>query len=255
MSTHVIKCEGVSFAYEKERVLEDIHLTVEEGEFLGIIGPNGSGKSTLIKLILHLIKPQTGKIEVFGKRIQNQKDRSLIGYVSQKANSFQRGFPATVKEVVASGLYGKLGLMRWMKKEDWKKVEEAIEWVGLSAFADRNIGNLSGGQQQRAFIARALVSEPKLLILDEPTVGIDVKSSKQFYDFLVELHQQTELTLVLVTHDMHAAMTIVDRIACLNKRLLYHGPTDHLMMKEKDILTQLFGNSLFSIQENQFCPS
>jgi zinc transport system ATP-binding protein len=255
MSSHVIKCEGVSFAYEKEQVLQDINLTVEEGEFLGIIGPNGSGKSTLIKLILHLIKPQTGKIEVFGKRVQNQKDRSHIGYVSQKANSFQRGFPATVREVVASGLYGKLGLLRWMKKEDWKKVEEAIEWVGLSAFADRNIGNLSGGQQQRAFIARALVSEPKLLILDEPTVGIDVKSAKQFYDFLVELHQQTELTLVLVTHDMQAAMTIVDRIACLNKRLLYHGTTDQLMKKEKEILIQLFGNSLFSIPEEQFCPS
>ncbi|SFI72527.1 metal ABC transporter ATP-binding protein [Thermoflavimicrobium dichotomicum] len=241
MSQPAIRLEDVSFAYEKEKVLEDISLTVDRGEFLGIIGPNGSGKSTLVKLILHLLKPQKGKIEVFGESIEFLKDRSVIGYVSQKANTFQRGFPATVREVVASGLYGKLGLFRWMRKQDWEKVDQAIEQVGLTSLAHRNMGKLSGGQQQRAFIARALVSDPQLLILDEPTVGVDAKSQEQLYELLTHLHQQKQLTLLLVTHDIYSILSVVDRMACLNKRLLFYGTIDEFAKHDQEILSQLFG--------------
>ncbi|RAL23446.1 metal ABC transporter ATP-binding protein [Thermoflavimicrobium daqui] len=242
MSQYTVKIEDVSFAYEVQPVLKDIDLKMKSGEFLGILGPNGSGKSTLVKLILNLLKPQKGNIEVFGQPVQSLKDRSSIGYVSQKANSFQRGFPATVKEVVASGLYGKLGLFRWMKKKDFEQVDQAIEQVGLTPFAKSNIGSLSGGQQQRAFIARALVSKPKLLIFDEPTVGVDTKSVSEFYDLIKKLHQQEQLTLLLVTHDIYSALSYVDRVVCLNKQLIFDGDKEAFIRQDKEILSRVFGD-------------
>lgn len=176
----IIEMKHVSYSYDHRNVIEDINLNIEEGTFLGLVGPNGSGKTTLLKCILGLIKPQTGELNLFGVPLRKFKDWSKIGFVSQKANSFNTGFPASVYEVVASGLTAKLGLFRRMSKADKQKVDEAIEAVGITSLKDRNIGELSGGQQQRTFIARALVSEPKLLILDEPTVGVDQKQLKGF---------------------------------------------------------------------------
>lgn len=150
---------------------------------MGLVGPNGSGKSTLIKCLLGLQKPSQGAIRLFGKDQRRFKERSKIGYVSQKANSFNSGFPATVFEVVSTGLTSKLGLFRFMNVAHKQKVKEAVEAVGMSEFLNRNIGELSGGQR-RIFIARALVSEPELLILDEPTVGVDAQNVYTFMSFL-----------------------------------------------------------------------
>ncbi|TCS95448.1 metal ABC transporter ATP-binding protein [Hazenella coriacea] len=244
MSQFVIEMDHISFAYDHQQVLDNVNLTVEKGELVGLIGPNGSGKSTLMKLALGLMKPQKGEIRIFGKPSLSAKERSKVGYVSQKSNSFNSGFPATVREVVASGLTGKLGLFHWMKKEDWKFVDEAIEQVGLSAFADRNIGKMSGGQQQRAFIARALVSQPELLILDEPTVGVDAKSTEQFYDLLTQLHQERGISMILVTHDIGAVTTYVDRIACLNKRLFFHGHSKDFAEQQEEVLSAAYGHEV-----------
>lgn len=241
---YVLKMEHISFRYEKENVLEDINLTVPKGAFLGIVGPNGSGKSTLFKCVLGLLKPQQGKIYLFGTPIEAFKDWHRVGYVSQKANSFNTGFPATVYEVVASGLTAKRGMFRFFTKKDRQAVSEAIEAVGMSAFSQRNIGELSGGQQQRVFIARAIVSKPELLILDEPTVGVDVHHVQSFYDMLDELNRRLGMTLILVTHDIGTITEKVTHVACLNKHLYFHGKAEEFEKLGEQTLSQFYGHPL-----------
>ncbi len=219
----IIQIKGLTYRYEKEAVLEDIHFSIEKGAFLGIVGPNGSGKSTLLKLILGLLKKQQGEIILFGEEHSRFKDWEKIGFVSQKANSFNTGFPATVYEVVKSGLTKKIGLFRRMNQAEQKKVDEAIESVGLTPFSKRNIGELSGGQQQRAFIARALVSDPKLLILDEPTVGVDAVTVEAFYQILEHLNKNLGITLVLVTHDIATMTDKATEVVYLNKKVWFRG--------------------------------
>jgi zinc transport system ATP-binding protein len=241
---YVLKMEHVSFRYEKENVLEDINLTVPKGAFLGLVGPNGSGKSTLLKCVLGLLKPQQGYISLFGTPIESFKEWHRIGFVSQKANSFNSGFPATVYEVVASGLTAKRGMFRFFTKNDKQAVSEAIEAVGMSAFAKRNIGELSGGQQQRVFIARAIVSKPELLILDEPTVGVDVHHVQSFYNMLEELNEHLGITLILVTHDIGTITEKVTHVACLNKHLYFHGKAEEFEKLGEDALSKFYGHSL-----------
>lgn len=222
-SRSIVEIRNLFYRYDKENVLENINLIIDEGDFVGIVGPNGSGKSTLIKLILHLLKKQVGEISLFGKSIERFKDWEKIGFVSQKANSFNSGFPATVYEVVASGLTKKIGLFRYFTKNDYQKVQDAIAAVGMEQFTRRNIGELSGGQQQRVFIARALVSDPSLLILDEPTVGVDRKNVQTFYDMLEHLNKNLGITLMLVTHDIVSIMDKVTHVASLNCQLNFYG--------------------------------
>ncbi|BDG36808.1 metal ABC transporter ATP-binding protein [Saccharococcus caldoxylosilyticus] len=241
---YVLKMEHVSFRYEKENVLEDINLAVPKGAFLGLVGPNGSGKSTLLKCVLGLLKPQQGYISLFGTPIESFKEWHRIGFVSQKANSFNSGFPATVYEVVASGLTAKRGMFRFFTKNDKQAVSEAIEAVGMSAFAKRNIGELSGGQQQRVFIARAIVSKPELLILDEPTVGVDVHHVQSFYNMLEELNEHLGITLILVTHDIGTITEKVTHVACLNKHLYFHGKAEEFEKLGEDALSKFYGHSL-----------
>ena len=184
MTKPLIELKNVSFQYDYTQVLKNISFKVEEGDFLALLGPNGSGKSTLLKIILGLLKPMSGEVKLFGELGNTFTHREWIGYVSQKSNSFNSGFPATVHEVVKSGLTKSLGLFKRPTKQANVQVIEALKAVGMEQFASRNIGELSGGQQQRVFIARALVAQPKLLILDEPTVGIDHENVQSFYDML-----------------------------------------------------------------------
>ncbi|KAB2333885.1 metal ABC transporter ATP-binding protein [Bacillus mesophilum] len=240
----VIQIDDVSYRYEKENVLENIQLTVEAGSFLAIVGPNGSGKSTLLKLLLGLLKLQSGKIKLFGQDIAKYKEWHKIGYVSQKANSFNTGFPATVYEVVSSGLTTKIGLFRFMRKSEEKKVLQAIGSVGLLEFKDRNIGELSGGQQQRVFIARALVSDPQILILDEPTVGVDAQNVESFYAMLEHLNKELQITLLLVTHDIGAVSDKVSHVACMNKKLHFHGETEEFEQLDMKDMSLYYGHDV-----------
>ncbi|WP_071395788.1 metal ABC transporter ATP-binding protein [Bacillus tuaregi] len=240
----IIQISGLSYRYEREYVLEDINLTVEKGSFLGIVGPNGSGKSTLLKLILGLLKTQQGEIKLFDHDISRFKEWERIGFVSQKANSFNTGFPATVYEVVKSGLTKKVGLFRRLKKEDHDTIVEAIDSVGLLPFIKRNIGELSGGQQQRVFIARSLVSKPELLILDEPTVGVDAQNVRSFYEMLGDLNKRLGITLMLVTHDIGTITDKVTHVACLNKHLHFHGNTHEFEEQNKNGLGAFYGYDL-----------
>ncbi|MDA7026923.1 metal ABC transporter ATP-binding protein [Bacillus sp. CLL-7-23] len=250
MKQPIIEMKQISYSYDQRNVIEDINLTVEEGNFLGLVGPNGSGKTTLLKCILGLIKPQQGELLLFGVPVKKFKEWNKIGFVSQKANSFNTGFPASVYEVVASGLTAKLGLFKRMSKTDKQKVLDAIESVGISSLKDKNIGELSGGQQQRTFIARALVSEPKLLILDEPTVGVDQKTVEGFYRLLEKLNRKKGITLILVTHDVGTVSDKVTHVACLNKHLHFHGDTEEFETMTDQDLSHFYGHDVQAISHN-----
>jgi zinc transport system ATP-binding protein len=246
----ILQIQNLSFRYDDEYVLQNINLSIPKGAFVGLVGPNGSGKSTLLKCILGLLKPQEGEIFLFETPISQFREWHKIGFVSQKANSFNTGFPATVYEVVASGLTGKIGLFRTLKKEDKEAVFEAIAAVGMSDFVYRNIGELSGGQQQRVFIARAIVSKPELLILDEPTVGVDVHHVQNFYNMLEQLNQQFKMTLLLVTHDIGTITEKVTHVACLNKHLHFHGSVSEFARLKTEDLSAFYGHHLHLLTHN-----
>ncbi len=236
MNNLLIQLDDVSFNYGQSSILKDINLTVNKGEFWALIGPNGSGKSTLLNIVLGLLKPSSGTIKLFGAPLESFKKRERIGYVSQKSNSFNSGFPATVVEVVRSGLTRKKGLYKRFNKNDIAKAMEALEIVGMSNFAENNIGELSGGQQQRVFIARALVGDPELLIMDEPTVGIDQQNVASFYSMLNELNREHGLAIVIVTHEIDLVTELATHVACLNKTMHFHGiQADYTKMDEVDI--------------------
>jgi len=243
MSQPLIEINHLSFRYGNNQVLNDVYMKVEEGEFFGLVGPNGSGKSTLLKIILGLLQPTSGEVKLFGAPIGRFRDWSKIGYVSQKANSFNRGFPATVEEVVETGLYGRIGLFNRVRKVDRDKVKEALRLVGLEEFAKRNISKLSGGQQQRVFIARAIVSLPRLLILDEPTVGVDTESVHQFYQLMSKLNQELGMTLILVSHDIGMVTEKVTKLVCLNKQLFFHG-TPKEFEAQRGVLEDTYGSEM-----------
>ncbi|MDQ0218288.1 metal ABC transporter ATP-binding protein [Peribacillus cavernae] len=250
MTRPIIEVEDLSYKYARDSVLEQVSLKVPEGAFLALVGPNGSGKSTLLKLILGLLRIQTGTIKLFGEDIRQFTNWDKIGFVSQKANSFNSGFPASVLEVVQSGLTKKIGLFKFPGKEHRKKVLEALESVGMLDFKDRNVGELSGGQQQRIFIARALVSEPELLILDEPTVGVDSKNVHQFYELLEVLNKNMGITLILVTHDVGTVTNIVTHVACLNKRLHFHGDANKYHSLDEKELSSIYGHGVQLLSHN-----
>jgi zinc transport system ATP-binding protein len=201
-------------------VLEDINLELGETDFLGLIGPNGGGKTTLLKVMLGLIKPDRGTIRIFGR--PPREAREFVGYMPQKT-LFDHSFPVSAREVVLMGRYSRKGLFHRYDSKDHDAVLKALHAVGMEDLAEREIGSLSGGEQQRVFVARSLVSEPKLLLLDEPTAGIDAAQENEFYDLLRHLNHDKSITIILVTHDVTAVSTYVNKIACLNQKLYYHG--------------------------------
>lgn len=212
-----VRLSDVWVELEGRVVLEDVDLTIREGEFLGIIGPNGGGKTTLLKVILGLIKPIRGEVKVFG--LPPQQGRRYLGYVPQYG-TFDRDFPIKVLEVVLMGRLGKGGSLRGFSDEDRLRALKALELVEMDHLKDRGIGTLSGGELQRVLIARALVAEPRLLLLDEPTANVDVPVEREFFDLLEHLKER--MAIVLVTHDVGVLSAHVEKIACLNRRLYYH---------------------------------
>ena len=222
---NLVVLRRVSFAYDGTPVLVDIDFSIEEGDFLAIIGPNGSGKTTLVKLVLGLLRPTSGEVEIFGRPPSAFADRRMIGYVPQKATHIDPFFPASVEEVVGMALMSGFRLGGLSGRGARASVHRALDEVGMAEFAKSPVGRLSGGQQQRVFIARALVTSPRILFLDEPTTGVDAETQDSFYEMLHRLNRSEGLTIVLVTHDIGIVNKHVNRVACLNQRLVYHG--DH----------------------------
>ena len=223
-----VELENVDFAYGSLPVLERINLTVEPGDFLGIIGPNGSGKTTLLRIMLGLLPPLRGAVRLFGHPPGSFRQWGRLGYVPQKA-ALDRGLPVTVREVVATGLLPSLGVFGRIGGAERRRIGEVLGHVGMEEHGAARIGALSTGQQQRVAIARALVSKPELLILDEPTGGVDPEAQTSFYALLHHLNRERDVTLILVSHDIGVVAREVTKLACLNRRLVFHGrPGDFL---------------------------
>ncbi|WP_276351991.1 metal ABC transporter ATP-binding protein [Cohnella caldifontis] len=206
----IIALDRVSFSFGNKPVLSDLSFRIRERDFVGLIGPNGAGKSTLLRLIVGLLKPDAGSIELFGKPADRFKDRHFIGYVPQRSN-FNPLFPATVREVVLSGLYGRKKLFRGLSREDQARCDDALRAMHIEDLGDKRIGALSGGQQQRVFLARALISGPKLLILDEPMSGVDAETQANFFHLIRHLHQKHVITFLMVSHDMEMVRSYLGR--------------------------------------------
>lgn len=212
----VIRVEHLWAAYNHEVVLEDVNLTVYERDFVGLIGPNGGGKTTLLKVLLGLMRPLQGEVRIMGESAQ--RGRRHIGWVPQLIE-FDRDMPIRVRDVVRMGRLGHRGLLRPYRPEDDEQVARALAAVQLEAMADRPLAELSGGQRQRVYVARALATEPDILLLDEPTAHMDVSASSTLYELLHELNHR--ITILLVSHDLTAISSYVKTVGCLNRRLFY----------------------------------
>jgi zinc transport system ATP-binding protein len=222
------RLEGVSFAYPGgPLVLEDVDLAVEEGEFVAIAGPNGGGKTTLLRLILGLSEPTRGQAFLFGEPATRLARRSLLGYLPQRT---QLGIdaPISVGETVAAGRVARRGVFsRWTRRDE-QAVAEALERVGLQTRRTAPLRTLSGGQQQRVVIAQALAGVPRLLVLDEPTAGVDVDSQEALAELLEELHRDLEVTILYVSHEFGAVEHFVERLLLVRGRIVFDGPPTKL---------------------------
>ena len=221
---NVVEIKNLTVRYDSVKALDDVSFLINQNDFLGIIGPNGAGKSTLFSCMIGLLQNYEGEIKFFGQDIKKSKKYlKEIGYVPQKP-IFEKNFPATVREVV------RMGLPRNVPE---KRVDEVLQQVWIHELANRRIGELSGGQQQRVFIAKALVSEPKILILDEPVTGIDASSTEIFYSILRDLNKNQNITIIWSSHDLDAVNKLANKVACLNKTLFFHGISEEFFTNEE----------------------
>lgn len=218
MNTPIVKIRDVAFAYSGESVLQDVSLDIRQGDFMAVIGPNGGGKTTLLKLMLGILKPDRGTVRIFGT--QPREAASRIGYVPQDIH-VNRGFPISVQDVVRMGRVRGGGGWRHFSKKDMAIVQQALERVEMWRLRFRRMDELSGGQRQRVFLARALVSKPEILFLDEPMSSVDTKGQTDFYDFLLELNRT--VTIVVVSHDAMILSSHAKSVACVNRQLFFHN--------------------------------
>ncbi|MFZ5642004.1 MAG: metal ABC transporter ATP-binding protein [Bacillota bacterium] len=214
-----VEIKNLSFTYGCHPVLRDISLDIMAGESVGITGPNGAGKTTLISLLVGKLTPREGEIRIFGADVTSGRWRKRVGYVPQKATHFNQAFPATVMEVVLSGRTARKGLFKGFGPEDFAAAQNALEVMEMGSFKNIPITNLSGGQQQRVLIARALAAEPDLLIMDEPTVGVDMAARQRLYAILRNLNREKNITLIVVSHDIEGIAGFCTRQVCLNLHL------------------------------------
>jgi ABC-type Mn2+/Zn2+ transport system ATPase subunit len=245
----VIIFSKATVSYRNQTALEEISLEVHQGELIGVIGPNGSGKTTLLKAILGQVGPVSGNVQIFDCSCEELRchHRARIGYLPQKG-IIDPDFPLTVYEAVMMGRYSALGLLRRPRTSDHQIVRQVLQDVGMIEHAGTPLGHLSGGQQQRIFIARALAQQPEVLLLDEPTTGVDTPTQRSILDLIRRLRDTFRLTILLVTHDINMISPIADRLALLNTRLVAAGPSQAILTRE--ILTQVYGKEVVVVNKN-----
>ncbi|MFO7754326.1 MAG: ABC transporter ATP-binding protein [Desulfobacteraceae bacterium] len=240
MDGPVVKMENVCFSYNGNPVLEDVNLVIGKGDLLAVIGPNGGGKTTLLKLIMGFLKPDSGRISVMGR--QPSRVAAQIGYVPQNVH-INNSFPITVMDVVLMGRLGIDGKLRRFSGKSRKKAYQALEQMDIAGYAESKIGHLSAGQRQRVLIARALVTEPALMLLDEPTASIDTGGQVEFYKLLNRMDR--DMTVVVVSHDLLVISNYVQSVACVNRTLHYH---------DDSVVTGNMLDTMYSCSADGICP-
>jgi zinc transport system ATP-binding protein len=247
-----VAIEQLSFSYGSQPALANLNLSIDPGTTLGIIGPNGGGKTTLAKLLLGILRPTQGSIRIGGLAPELAVRRgNLVGYLPQHPPA-SAALPLSVRQVARLGLAGKTGLFRAHSSQDLKFVDSLLERVGVAALADKPLISLSGGQLQRVYIARALAPRPMLLLLDEPTTGIDPAGQQQFIELLQQLKRELDLTVVLISHDLRAVCSLSDRIGCLNLTLHCHNVPNH---QPPEVIYQMFACDLEAAGASATAPA
>ncbi len=235
MSLEVLRVENLSFRYNSAEVLTGVNLTMAAGDYVGLVGPNGSGKTTLLKNILHITPPTTGEVFLFGTAARSFRAWHKIGFLPQKADSLHPNFPATVREVV------EMGLAAGRAKNSHELLKRALGKLNILDLQGRLIGELSGGQKQRVLLARSIVNEPQLLILDEPATALDPESRDNFFSLLDGLNKREAVAIILVTHDLGSVGSYASKLLYLDRRPLFYGSFDSFCQSES--MTSYFGPS------------
>jgi zinc transport system ATP-binding protein len=234
--------ENISFSYHKRPILEAVTLEIPDGEFASIVGPNGGGKTTLLKLMLGLIKPDTGTIRIFGETPEQAREK--MGYMPQYAH-LDMNFPATVMDVVLMGRLGKRKL--WFSKQDKEKAHTAIDEVDMASYTHTGFSELSGGQKQRVLIARALCSNPSILLLDEPTANVDQETEENLFSILQKLN--TNMTILLVSHDLGFVSKYVKSVICVNRQVVIHPTT----LMDGELIKDIYHSDLKMVRHDHRC--
>jgi zinc transport system ATP-binding protein len=247
----VLDVSGLDVSRANSLVIEDAKFSIQKGDYVGIVGPNGGGKTTLLLALLNIIPKTKGNIRLFGQNIESFSNWEKVAYVPQHAVNFDSQFPLTVKELVSLGRVNRKNLGRPLKQSDWKAVKEALEFMGIADIENRRIGQLSGGQKQRVFVAKALVRNPEIILLDEPIVGVDTKTQEKFYKKLSELNIKKNITILLVTHDLTAVFCRMSQVMCVNRRVNIAEITKDL--KPEQILGEAYGEHFHFVFHQHKC--
>ncbi len=235
-----LEVKNLNYRFNGQQVLENIDMSIEAGDYVGLLGPNGGGKTTLIKMLLGILRPDSGEIKFFGQDLSTFKHKEKIGYVPQSINSTGLDFPATALEIVMSGF--KQFFFSFNQANNKQKALEMMEMTKIISLQNKCLDQLSGGERQKVFITRSLVNEPKILILDEPTVAIDMQSKMVFYEFLRDLNQNQQITIILISHDIGAVSKEVSTIYFLNRSIsCYHNIADFVKPTN---LTKIYGQNV-----------
>lgn len=250
MNGPVVEMKGVWARYNANWVLEAVDFDILEKEIVAVVGPNGGGKSTLLKVMLGILKPERGEVRVFGRPPAEARGR--IGFLPQIA-TYKRNFPVSALDVVLMGSYGRLGLFRRPRDIDRERARALLHEVGLGHIERSPFGSLSGGQQQRVGIARALASEPSLLLLDEPVTGVDIAAQEAFFRFLSRLRDERGISMIIVSHDIGAITPIVDRVAWLNRVIHYYGEPGGAL--EPSVIERTFGKDVRFLVHGDHCAT
>lgn len=247
----VLEFENVDIAREKDIVIQNATFRVKRGDYIGIVGPNGGGKTTLILAVLGFLPVKKGSIQLFSKDSEMFSDWQRIAYVPQGAIHFDSHFPLTVKELVGLGRITKSKIGRRLNKNDWEAVNDSLHIMGIDDIANKRIGSLSGGQKQRMFIAKALVRNPEILILDEPVAGIDATTLENFYKLLSDLNRTKKITILIVSHDLSSVFCRMTKLLCVNKKVYISDITPDIDPNES--LKKVYGDHFHFVFHNHDC--